>query len=353
MKNGSLVTMAAVNEAGVAQFTLKPDTYQVVLAFSGNQMPYEDASAKLTREDTTLTIRLASELSSDVTELYVGNAYPLTAGGTYVKLQKDIVNYFLFTPEMAGVYSFTTSDPNAIISFWGGSTAFINDMTSSTDYDNNLFTQNVKEGNIGVTYIIGVTGADDCVVEIMRIGDPILSEVDVIPITYESKHKPQPFQIQLKENEKLEYVDLTAPTDAYTLVYSEKDGYYHLGSEDGKVVYVCLGTAAPHISMYALLGLTGVGGTNLTQSFRDENGKLLYREDYVPCMIEYAECIDPKLGIYPLTDDLIHMIQNAGDYKGWWDMDHPNFIFDEVVDENGEIALNPEIAWMFACCYIV
>lgn len=138
-------------------------------------------------------------------------------------------------------------------------------------------------------------------------------------------------------------MDLTAKEA--TAVYSEADGYYHLNSADGPVLYMNLGEDAPYISMYRMLGYTGFGGTSLNRSFYDENGEFVKKEDYTECMCSYVECIDEATGLYPLTEDLIYMVQNGGEYKGWWDEENPSYMFADLE------GFNPAIGWMFACCY--
>ena len=63
-------------------------------------------------------------------------------------------------------------------------------------------------------------------------------------------------------------------------------------------------------------------------------------------MTDYVKVSDPVSGLYALNDDLIHMIQNAGEYMGWWDSSNPNFLLTSVE------GLNPESGWMFAVCTV-
>ena len=62
--------------------------------------------------------------------------------------------------------------------------------------------------------------------------------------------------------------------------------------------------------------------------------------------------MDENAGVYPLTDDLIYILQQRGDYYGWWDINRlHSYLF---TDENGvaDKTINPDVAWLFACCYI-
>ena len=336
------VAMEPVDENGTVKVQLKSGKYDVKLVFSGETMYYEEKKAVVDAENTSIEILLAKAFAGEKMELYVGDAPILSLGGTYVTLQANAMNYFVFVPEVSGTYKFTTSDPEAVLSYWGGSTAFIQDVTGGTDYKDNAFTQNIKDKNLGGVVILGVTGAEDCIVEISRTGDAVLDETDIEPEIYEAKTAPKAFTLSAPSG-TLKYVDLTA--EQATAVYSEADGYYHLNSAEGAVLYMNLGENAPYISMYKMLGFTGIGGTSLNKSFYDENGEFVKKEDYTACMSSYVECIDEKTGLYPLTEDLIYMVQNGGEFKGWWDAENPSYMFAELE------GFNPAIGWMFAVCY--
>ena len=326
--------------------------YTVSLAFSGTSSHYEEKTAVLSADKSDLTIKVASEVSGTQEELYVGNAYYLDVGGTYVTMQANAVNYFIFEPTEPGLYRFSTSDPEARLYYYGGNTFFISNMTSSTDYteESNSFTRNVKQGNIGSVCIIGIEGASDCIVEVIRIGDPVLDETDIVADIYKAKTAPKSFNISAAQGKKLEYVDLTAKTSAYKIVMGT-DGYYHLNSAKGPLLYMNLGTNARYVSMYNMLGYQGYGGTSLNALFYDENGNAVSKEDYTECMCSYVESIDPTYGVYPLTEDLVYMIQKGGEYKGWWNPDSANCVF---IDEDGNLdtSINLELGWMFAVCYV-
>ena len=62
---------------------------------------------------------------------------------------------------------------------------------------------------------------------------------------------------------------------------------------------------------------------------------------YHNILTTYFENMDQDLGVYPLTADLVYIIQNG--CSGWWTESSPDFIFE---------GCNPEIGWMYALCYI-
>lgn len=347
LKDGAVVALQTTDAAGNAKAALDQGNYTVALAFSAAGNYYDESLAVLTAETTSVRIPVAKGISGEIEELYVGNAYRLSLGGTYVEgMQSNVTNYFIFTPTQSGLYRFTTSNPAAVISYWGASVHVINDITETTDYADNVFTLNTKENNLGSEYIIGVTGASECVIEITRIGDAVLDETDIPPEIYKAKTTPKAFTLTLNPGQSLVHVDVTAATENYQL-FLGADGYYHIGSETGPVMYVDLGPNAPYVSFYKMLGYTGHGGTSFSKTFRDESGNYIRREDYTACMCQYVECVDEEgYGVYPLTEDLYYMLRNGGEHYGWWDSTHPNYLFTETE------GLNTEIAWMFCCCYI-
>lgn len=362
LKRGVPVATQQTGSDGKVTASLESADYTVSLAFSGSDLYYEPKKAVLPAGTTSLTIKVATGVSGEYESIYgMYTAYFLDVGGTYAEmLQSDVTSYFIFEPKVEGVYRFTTSDPEARIGYWGGSVFYISDMTSSTDYDPaaNSFTRNIKKGNLGGVVVIGITGDLDCIVEITRISDPILDETDIVADVYEALTPPISFKIPAADGRKLQYVDLTGKTSDYQIVMGS-DGYYHLNAATGPLLYMNLGPDARHLSMYNMLGYTGFGGTSLAASFYDGNGSVVSREDYTECMCAYVECIDSYVegtqgndyGVYPLTEDLVYMIQNGGGYKGWWNLDSPNYAFLDNAG-NKRTDINLEIAWMFAVCYV-
>lgn len=346
LKDGANVGMKVADTSGTVTQKLEKGSYTVALTFSGDYY-YDADQAVLTADTTSITIKAAEKCGTDAKELYiggssVGDAYYVTEGGTYLSdMQTNVVNYFLFTPDRAGVYEITTTDPAAVVSYWG-SAMFPNKQ--DLDYTGNAFTINVKESMLGSTYVIGVTGAADAVLVITWISDPVLDESDIVAEVYEGAGTPVKYTVT-NASGSLTYVDLTAAASAYKLVLDESTGYYHLNSVSGPILYVNLGPTAPYISFSEMLGVTSQYGTSFTKTFRDENGNAVRKEDYTQLMMDYCEARDTTYDVYPLTEDLMYMLQQGGDHIGWWDSTSPNYRFEELS------SLNTEIAWMFACCY--
>ena len=344
MKDGKAAAARKTGSDGTITASLVPADYTITLAFSGSAMHYDEDEAVLPEGTTSATIQVIPTVSEEVKKLYVGDAHYLQIGGNYAQMQANAVNYYIFEPTEAGVYRFNTSDPDAILSYWGGSTSFIREMTDSTDYsaETNSFSMEAKESSLpGVIFIIGVTGADECVIEVSRAGD---AEKELEAEVYTAKNKVTQQKISASVGSKLIYVDLTGDSQ----IVKGSDGYYHLDSATGPLLYMNLGTAnvtPPYISMYSMLGASGVGGTSFAKTFI-ENGEPVKKEDYTACMLSYVNCADATYGVYPLNDDLVYMMQNGGEQKGWWDPDNAQYLFSSVKN------INLDIAWMFAVCYV-
>lgn len=344
LKDGVYAGMKLVDASGNAVQKLAKGNYTVRLAFSGAYY-YDEAIAVLTEEQTTLTIRVAEKCGTEGEELYVGGtsvgiASLVKEGATYLyDMQSNIVNYYLFEPTRSGTYQITTTD-GAMVSNWGAAT-FPNRDDSTLA--NNVYTINVKEQMLGNTYVIGVTGKADTVLLVSRIGDAVLDESDIVADVYNGAGAPtKPYTVTGAAGKTLTYFDLTA--GGYTLVLGS-DGYYHLNSATGPLVYVNLGTTAPYIQFSNMLGVTSQYGTGFSKTFYDQSGSAVSKEDYTALMTAYCENMDETYGLYALNEDIMYMIQNGGEHKGWWDSENANYLFGDLS------GLNVDIAWMFACCY--
>ena len=201
----------------------------------------------------------------------------------------------------------------------------------------------MKESNLGGSHIIGISGVDDCILEVIRISDPVLGEEDM-PYTEYGEGKEIPAYSYSGSGSK-KHVNIFGATDSVKLVLNEQDGYYHMNSADGPLVYLDLSPNPPYIPLYGIIGVNANadGGENISRSVY-EDGVLVRRELFNPLLRKYANSADKTHGIYPLTEDLVYMIRHGGDRKGWWDPESINYMFTEYPNTNNEIA------WMFALC---
>lgn len=356
LKDGQQVAMQPVNDKGEASKTLDKGEYTVELVFTGDESAYyyDNESLSLTAEQTALTVFLASNLNTEPRSLYVADgsvdAWDVNAGCTKVNLTAGQRNYFLFTPTMAGTYEFSVSDATATIGYYGAP-HFVQDHNAAENVVDGKFTLSIRGDMIGQdgtgtsVIVLGVDPGteDSTMVMIQRIGDPAWSVSDEPWHIYEPTVALSKYT--LPEGSNLADFDLTA--DHYELVLNENDGFYHLNTADGPLVLVRLGEKSAYLDSYkTILEHTGVN-----KYFFDENEEFVKKENYSDCLLKYIENMDENKGLYPLTEDLKYIIQQNGDYAGWYDASNGSYLF---VDQNRvQIpGINPEISWLFMCCYI-
>ena len=334
-EDGSVTVTEAVDGSGKVTVRLPKTNYRVTLVFnSGNKLGYEPTAAYLTPDKATITLDLAQILTEFTGSIGVGDqeysTFDILPGNFFVNLEGLEIQYFLFSPEEPGVYTFTTTNPNAAISFWN-SPFFPMDCSSEYVKDN-VCTLEVKQA--GPTYVIAVSGGEGItgtVLKVVRTGD--VQENPMVYETYVGTTEPTaPYEVT--ETGTKTWLDLSVEQ---TVVKGE-DGLYHLGTADGPVVYIDLINTRYNISISAL-----VNNSAMVNYEFDENGKPTKRTDYTTCMLNYVANVDPNHGVYVLTDDLVTIMQNHGKTAGWYDPNGPIYLFkgENVLESNG---------WMFLLC---
>lgn len=361
MQGTTQAGMQPVDEKGIAQKTLPKGDYTVELVFTDNSVSgyYDTETAKLSAKETQVQIVLYNSVGGEGETLFATSpvtgegkdytAYTVAAGSTYVSLEAEERNYFLFVPTEAATYQFSINDNTFAIGYYG-SPFFVQD-NSAAEVTDNTFTVSVSEsmigeGNTGTSVlVIGIDGGAEKangILTIKNIGEPEHTIADEPWTPYVTSHTPAPFTLKLGAGEKLTYVDIKGSTADNQVVYNEADGYYHYGKADGPVVYINFGKTSPYVSLQTVIQGDGpVGGAPIREYFYDENGEFVKKEDYTDILSGYFENMDKALFVYPLNNDLVYILQNG--CNGWWDVDSPDYIFE---------GCNPEIGWMFALCYI-
>ncbi len=334
-EDGSVSVTEPVDGSGKITVRMAETNYRVTLVFnSGNKLGYEPTAAYLTPDKASSTLELAQILTEPNGTIGVGdleyNTFDILPGNYFVNLEGLDIQYFLFSPEEPGVYTFTTTNPDAAISFWN-SPFFPMDCSSEYVKDN-VCTLEVKQA--GPTYVIAVSGGEGIsgtVLKAVRTGD--VQENPMVYETYEGTTVPTaPYQVT--ETGTKTWLDLSVEQ---TIVKGD-DGLYHLGAADGPVVYIDLINAHYNISISAL-----VNNSAMVNYEFDENGKPVKRTDYTGCMLSYVANVDAKHGVYVLTDDLMTIMRNHGKTAGWYDPNSPTYLFEgeNVLESNG---------WMFLLC---
>ena len=197
--------------------------------------------------------------------------------------------------------------------------------------------------------IIGVdAGEGQAILCVQNIGEPDWSVEDEPWTVYQAKSVMEPYT--LPAGAKLNKFDLTASTDTYKLVKNETDGFYHLGSADGALVVVQIGNTSAETD-YLPPFETILEKQGIRRYFYDEDGNFLRKEEYSDCVTKYIENADEQSGVYPLTDDLMYIIQQQGAQAGWFDANGSSYLFKDA-NGNKLIGINDEISWLFMCRYL-
>lgn len=283
----------------------------------------------------------------------------VNTGCTYLELDTNERNFLIFVPTQSGIFEFTVHNATASIGYYG-SPYFVLLEDAGTATGTQSMTVEVKESMIGTDgagtaqLVIGIDSADEnCIVSIVRVGDCVLTPVEMPWDIYEGTDTPSKYT--LPAGLTIQEFDLTAASDAYTLVYNEADGFYHLGSADGAVVLVRMNAVLSYGACFGDM----LAGMNVGVYFYEEDGTFIRKELYNDCLLQYlgtlnkgmgthsytGGMLDDTYGVYPLTNDLMYIIQTYGAYTGWWTTGSSNYLFSQLVD------VNPEIAWLFMCCY--
>lgn len=366
MQNGTQVGMQVVNQDGVAQKVMAKGDYTVELQYTdGNASYYYDpTNVSLSADKSELDIVLAHKQDESAQTLFATSvatgsgreyeAFSVFAGSNYVTLATDDRNYFLFIPTQAGLYEFSVSGGSANIAYYGSPHFVQKQHAGDEPVVDNKFQINVKADMIGnngtgtTVLVIGMDSVDNtttCMLNIDRVSDPILGIEDEPWSTYQPTVELSPFV--LEEGTKLGEFDLTASSDTYHLVYNETDGFYHLNSVDGPLVLVRLTEKSQYLDELS----TVIEKSHVCRYFFDENGGFVKKESYNECLQAYVDHADEVTGTYPLTEDLKYIIQQRGDYVGWWEKGTGFYLFRDGAG-NPLTDLNTEIAWLFLCCYV-
>ncbi len=153
--------------------------------------------------------------------------------------------------------------------------------------------------------------------------------IDTMPwTTYVNTHKPQPFTFT-GDPDKLE------PVEVFDNVVDQPvmgdDGYYHLNSATGPILYVDLDDA--------MMNLVDAMSYGQVKDIIMDGDKIVSKIDYNTALGEYAECADETLCVYPLTDDLIAIYKGTGHFQNWY-------------GEDGWLGTTADDGYLFACYFI-
>ena len=357
MKNG---TMTRELDKGYYTFEISPVDMD-------SQFYYDASLCQFTPEDTQVNVSLYNYANDDDRQVIYAydesvmdhvphNAVQLGEGGTYVSIENPSMTYFIFTPTRGGIYRVSYISSKSITIGYFGSPHNVLRESASQPVDGaieiEVKNEGVQIGNQGGTtqLVIGVRSyaVKNCVIMIERVGD---ATVDM-PWTDVQADRDA---VKVDNCLNSEFVDFDVTNSELKVVYSEADGYYHLNTVDGPIIYVRITTALVKSStsdetIYAFLpSFVSMCETDrLGKVFYDESGKtIIMKKSYNDMFMGYANLCG-TMGLYPLNQQLAQAIKDIGDHKGWFDFSTEFHIFGDMAS-----SVVKENAWLFACCYEV
>ena len=353
-----LLAQQATDADGTATVLLEKGNY--ILKLSGTTLKYDERAAVMTATKTTLDLLVAPLYDKTVfytvndpfVEDGVKDAYYVNEGATYVELIPGERNYFIFEPTNTGAFRITTTNNRVVPGYYGSPYYVL--TNSSYELENNGFTISVYD--VGPSYVIGLDAPSNIagtIVTITRVGDPgWIPELEPWE-DYVGTHVPTKFT--LPAGTTLKDVDITAASQE--LVYNPVDGYYHLNSADGPVVYLRF-SGSPYINLSDIVANQRVG-----TYLYDTNGEFLKKEQYNSYLQQYyyvpnpmydptgkpVNMLDAKM-VYPMNADLLYILQSFAKHQQWENPESPNYLFKDT-DGNIIPGINNDLAWMFPLCY--
>jgi len=362
MKDGEQIKMYPYN-GKFLKLDVDQGTYQVVLDLSqsGESYVYDESLCVLTPQAKTATIRLFKQPTPTEEPLFVGYpisadypAYRIEEGATSVTLTPNDYTFFIFAPTTSATYTVTYECSSELSIGYHGGTFFVqgSDLTDSSNdisrYENGI-SINVYSSNIGGEYVIAVksTSATSCVINIKNAGDPGTRIEDTPWVPYLEDEDKVEEQLNISVEGEYSPIDLTDLS--ITAVYNESDGYYHLGSEDGAIIFIDLTSHSQYVSSIQTI----CGHQRMGAYIYDANGNVVEKRSYNELFIQYGmpdnadTPVDPPIRV-PLTEKLAEAIQSFGDKNGWWKPDSETNIFTPVLLG---APYNQEYAWLLFCGY--
>ncbi len=260
----------------------------------------------------------------DVGDNYVFYGQYLEVGaGDYTLSELYDYTVFAFAPTETGKYTFNCSNGLVgIVSYTGMWVSLIPDASTITENE-------VSWECTGVGQEIWVAVISDSAAAHLEITKGASQIIKIEKLVYENKTTPAPFTFTENAEELLSVSTTNSTVDTAVL---GADGYYHLNSADGYILYANLSDAK--MSLYTA-SQTG----QLRSAVYNEDGQAVAVNDYNEAFLQYYDCVDSATTLYPLTEDLIEMFKNVGNHLGWYGAD-------------GWIGGTKDDAWMFACYYI-
>ena len=333
-------------------YTIELDLSQLKESYT-----YDESLLVLTPDKKNTTIRLFKPVG-EIESLYVSypldkdyDAHPVVEGSYKIKLTPNDYTFLIFKPKKSAIYTLLYEcDTTLSIGYHGGSffvqgTDLSDSTNSITRYENGL-ALNVYSSEIGGEWVFSIysNGATSCILNIKNAGDPG-TRLDEEPWTpYLEDEATVNKQLSASKDGTYTAIDITDLT--VSAVFNEADGYYHLGSRDGAIIYIDLTSDSQFIKSIQTICANQRMGTYIY----DDSGKVAEKRSYNELFIQYGmptdtTPVDEPIRI-PLTKKLAEAVQSFGDKNGWWGEDPDLNIFASAFLG---APYNQEYAWLLYC----
>ncbi|MBE6646074.1 MAG: hypothetical protein E7611_00360 [Ruminococcaceae bacterium] len=361
LKGDELVKMYPYN-GQYLPFELEDGEYRIELDLSqtGRDFVYDADSCVMSPEKRSVKIELRNKLS-EPTSIFVGypiladyQAYNVTSGSYELTLTPNDYTFIIFRPSASAVYTLTYVCDSELTVSYHGSSFFVQgeDLSGSSEaiakYKNGL-SVDVFPGNIGgdLVFAIKSESATSCILNIANAGDPGTRLEDEPWSPYLEDDATVSAQLSAPKEGTYTEIDLT--DTSLKAVFNEKDGYYHLNSEDGPIIFIDLTTDSKYISSIQVICANQRMGTYIY----DINGDVVEKRSYNELFHQYGmpstkeEKVEQAIRV-PLTEKLAEAIKTFGDKNSWWAEGSDANIFTKLLLGT---PYNREYAWLLFCGY--
>ena len=346
-------------EAAEAPFTVK------LISPDGKALNYDEESAKISDGAEKIRIELFKTTLDLPTEpLYLDSDLPAMAPimseGRYRVDLKAGANYFVFYATARGQYKissgFVKSGEAVPVGYYGAPHFVQSQNIAATDGTGDVFIEdsalifNIRAFNAGEDYY----SSSRYVVRVDASADSeAFIEIKCIDKNLPLSKEELPWEDVLLPKDPVEYtpgfsVDSADELPAVSVidpdfkaVYNSNDGFYHVGTADGPIIFVKLSVDSPYLASFKTIMET----TQLRCYIYDEEGNLVSKRNYHDMMEKYITAAG-DLGIYPLTSYLKDALSTIGDAWGWYASGANNIFTGKFT-----VSVVPGNAYLFACCY--
>ena len=348
MSAGKVVAEDKTDATGKAVVSLAEGDYEAIPEPTSGS--YSADSVKLTASAPSGKIMVISKASNPIYDYPddVNGVYVVSVGSVIVPVKKDEMRYFFFEPKEGAYYRVYTDSAKVEVGYYG-MRMFVSETNSGTMLDNGVMELKVLRTSVGIVLVIGLkstsSAVDECTLTIEKYADIDIQIEELDYQQYQLSGTPQKTETPAGNIHSVP-IEVILPMGGaiaeISVVYNENDGYYHMNSKDGPILYVRINKASSYQAAFSTI--IEAGG-NIGRYIYDDQGNFIKKEAYNQAFGIYKEVADAQHGVVPLDHDLVYILKSL-EGCGWYDVDSPNCIF---ADDG--VYVMPYNAWLFACVY--